>query len=242
MIELQAILYVLQQISLSFSMVIVPCCMPTGYSETVVNRLSIRSKSTIIPAYGRQIPNIAGGRPSILVGTNKRFSVVDQKHEKEMTMSLDAGLCVLLSSQEGTSVFMEHCSREFSIENIRFWCIVNDFHKAVDILRAPSCEDRSEYDESDIVAFAEEIFHKYIEVGSELQINISASQRKEIENDLKHSSRRIERSIFDNVQREIYALMSRHSYPRFLASKDQEHKSELMRKHNKRKSYIFPTQ
>lgn len=133
--------------------------------------------------------------------------------------------------------FLRFCS----IENIRFWCIVNDFHKAVDILRAPSCEDKSEYDESDIVAFAEEIFHKYIEVGSESQINISASQRKEIENDLKLSGRRIERSIFDNVQREIYALMSRHSYPRFLASKDQEHKSEML-KHSKRKSIIFPMQ
>ena len=92
------------------------------------------------------------------------------------------------------------------------------------------------------MAFAEEIFHKYIEVGSELQINISASQRKEIENELRHSGRRIERSIFDNAQREIYALMSRHSYPRFLASKDQEYKSEQLKKHSKRKSYIFPTQ
>lgn len=113
MIELQLLLYVLQQICLSFSMIIIPCCMPTGYSETVVNRLSIRSKSTIIPAYGRPIPNIAGSRPSILVGTNKRFSVLDQKHEQEMTMSLDAGLCILLSSEEGISAFMEHCSREF---------------------------------------------------------------------------------------------------------------------------------
>lgn len=126
-----------------------------------------------------------------------------------------------------------------SIENIRFWCIVNDFHKAVDILRAPSCEDKSEYDESDIVAFAEEIFHKYIEVGSESQINISASQRKEIENALQNSGQRIERSIFDNVQREIYSLMSRHSYPRFLASKDQEYKSEIL-KYSKRKSIIYP--
>jgi len=111
-IRLQLLLYVTQQISLSFSMIIMPCYVSTGYSDAVLNHISVRSKSAIIPAYGRPLPSINGGRSSIL-GGNPRLSVVDQKLQKEMTMSLDAGLCILLSSEEGLRAFTEHCSREF---------------------------------------------------------------------------------------------------------------------------------
>jgi hypothetical protein len=127
-----------------------------------------------------------------------------------------------------------------SVENIQFYSVVTDFHKAVDILRAPTCDDKSEHDESDIGAFAEEIFETYVKVGSELQINISATQRKGVEKGMKKSSY-IERSIFDNAQKEVYALMSRHSYPRFLASRNQELKTSSS-KHlkSKRTSIVLP--
>ncbi len=127
-----------------------------------------------------------------------------------------------------------------SVENIQFWSVVTEFHKAVDILRAPTCEDKSEHDESDIRAFAEEIFEKYIKVGSELQINISSSQRRAVEEQMQ-KSRVIKRSIFDNAQKEVYALMSRHSYPRFLASRNQELKATSSKdSKSKRTSIILP--
>ena len=58
-----------------------------------------------------------------------------------------------------------------SVENIRFWCVVNEIHRSVDMLRAPTCDDKSDHDESDIRTFAEEIFEKYVRVESELQMN-----------------------------------------------------------------------
>ena len=41
----------------------------------------------------------------------------------------------------------------------------------MDILRGPTYDDKSEHDESDIRAFAEEIFEKYVRVESKLQMN-----------------------------------------------------------------------
>jgi len=126
------------------------------------------------------------------------------------------------------------------VENIRFWCIVNDFRTSVDILRAPTCEDKSDHDETDIRAFAEEIFEMYVRVGSDLQINISAAQRRKVEEELENSSR-IERPIFDNVQKEIYAMMSRHSYPRFLTLNKEARASLLKQSKSKRSSMIVPS-
>ena len=39
------------------------------------------------------------------------------------------------------------------------------------MLRAPTCDDKSDHDESDIWDFAEEIFEKYVRVESKLQMN-----------------------------------------------------------------------
>ena len=94
---------------------------------------------------------------------------------------------------------------------------MNDFHHTIDLLRAPTCEDKSEHDESDMKAFAKEIYDTYIKVGAPFQINISAEQSQSIRQGIC-SSEKLSRRIFDNAQNEIFSLMSRHSYPRFLAS------------------------
>ena len=95
---------------------------------------------------------------------------------------------------------------------------MNDFHQTIDLLRAPTCEDKSEHDESDLKAFAQEIYDEYIKVGTQFQINISSEQSSSIRQGLK-SADKLNRGLFDNAQNEIFSLMSRHSYPRFLASK-----------------------
>jgi hypothetical protein len=93
---------------------------------------------------------------------------------------------------------------------------VNEFHKAIDVLR--DVEEKSNHDENDILTFAKEIFQTFIEDNSPMQINISEAQSNSIRQTLE-SSNVINRDLFDNAQKEIYALMSRHSYPRFLVSK-----------------------
>ena len=124
-----------------------------------------------------------------------------------------------------------------SVENIRFWCVVSDFHKAVEILRVPTCEDKSEHDETDIRTFAEEIFDTYVRPGAEMEINISSNQRMKIKEQLNNSAT-IDKGIFDNAQREIYALMSRHSYPRFLTLKNNKELDEEKKRNQKK---VTPT-
>eukprot|EP00979_Chaetoceros_neogracilis_P006792 scaffold1388_cov267-Chaetoceros_neogracile.AAC.29 len=236
--QLELLIGVAQQMMLSFSMIVMPCYFPS--STSVFNQIRQRY-TTSIPGYGRPIPNMHSGRPSIIGGVKSRVTLADKEREREMTMSLDAGLCILLSGDEGIKMFTEHCSREFSVENIRFWCVVNDFHRSVDILRAPTCEDKSDHDEADIMAFAEAIFEKYVRVGSEMQINVSAAQRKKVEEDMEKLSR-IERPIFDSVQKEIYVMMSRHSYPRFLALKNKEAQASLLKhSRSRRASLVVPS-
>ena len=110
-IEWQAVIYVLQQIMLSFSMIILPC-MDDSSVVTWVRSTSRRLTS----GYARHLPQLPNTRGSIYL-PGKRFSAIElkesSKREREATMSLDAGLCILLSSSEGIAAFQEHCSREF---------------------------------------------------------------------------------------------------------------------------------
>ena len=105
-------LYVIQQMMLSFSMIIMPCFFSSGTEYSLLTYIKNKTKFKM-PAYGRTIPNVQASRSSLIVGMKPRESVVDKERTREMTMSLDAGLCILLSSPDGIKTFTEHCSREF---------------------------------------------------------------------------------------------------------------------------------
>lgn len=125
------------------------------------------------------------------------------------------------------------------MENIRFWCAVNEFHNAVDLLRAPACQDESDYGEIDLRVFAQDIVDTYIKNDSEMQINISASQRNKVQRDVTTTGGPIKRGVFDNAQKEVYAMMSRHSYPRFLVTQHKE--ASNYSSGGKRSSIVMPT-
>ncbi len=110
-IEWQALIYVVQQIMLSFSMIIVPCME----DSSVLTWMKTTSKR-LIPGYVRPLPQLTHTRGSLLL-PGKRMSQFElhesNQREREATMSLDAGLCILLSSNDGIEAFTEHCTREF---------------------------------------------------------------------------------------------------------------------------------
>jgi hypothetical protein len=107
----QAFVYLVQQISVSFSMMIVPHMYQFGVVAWVQNR-----SKRFIPGYAGPRPQLHQVRSSLIHVSNRK-SHVDQdesdRREREITMSLDAGLCILLSSNEGIEAFTEHCTREF---------------------------------------------------------------------------------------------------------------------------------
>jgi hypothetical protein len=103
---------------------------------------------------------------------------------------------------------------------------VNEFHTAVDCLRAPGCEDTTiGTEEHDLRSFAKEIFDTYIKANAEYQVNISSAQRLLVHGQLT-STAKVSRDIFDKAQKDVFAVMSRDSYPRFLAS-DYEEKKKM---------------
>lgn len=83
-------------------------------NDSLVSWMKSKSKRLIPGA--RPLPQLPLTRGSMLL-PGKKMSQIEMKENnirtRELTMSLDAGLCILLSSSEGTEAFTEHCSREF---------------------------------------------------------------------------------------------------------------------------------
>ena len=126
-----------------------------------------------------------------------------------------------------------------SVENIKFWSEVNEFHGAVDKLR--DSEGSSTHDEKDILTFAKEIYQTFIVEGAQMQINISEAQSLSITQRLESNESTVSRDLFDKAQKEIYVLMSRHSYPRFLSSNgNRSYKKREEEKIKTKKSSVLP--
>lgn len=210
----QSIIFATQQIQFSFSMIIMPCYFPSVTAGTIYKWIRNHSIVHKNQNHGRPIPHLtAATRRSLRKSMNgERNSAIKlRNHDLEASASLDASLTVFLSSRDGLESFTEYCAKEFSVENIRFWMVVNSFHKSVDVLKG--VQDYSKTDELDLKAFADEIFNEYVEVGADLQINISSSQLSTIKNGIKNWDG-VKRDLFDDAQKEVFLLMSRFTYPR----------------------------
>ena len=242
--DLHPLLEAIQQLLLSVSMKLMPCFR--GKAETLLSWATGNGNlyANAIPGYARPLPKV--GRRRSLRRNSAKDIELDNERRRELTMSLDAGLCVLLSTEDGINSFSEHCVREFSYENIRFWCAVNDFHAEVDLTciehgggkggddcggggggdddgdgggGGDGCANHNpeKLSEVELLDFAKEIYGVYIATEGELQVNIPSALVAEIKDVLEKGD--IRRDMFDNAQREIFNLMSRDSYPRYLATK-----------------------
>jgi hypothetical protein len=110
----QTNVYAVQQMIVSFSMIIIPCCFPT-LPNLLLDRIKLKSFFALSKPPGfKSKPNISGEkRTSMILQINSSQRTVNDARDREVKMSLDAGLCVLLSTTEGIEAFTEHCSREF---------------------------------------------------------------------------------------------------------------------------------
>ncbi len=118
----QPLLQTIQQMFLSFSMIVIPSLsifefIPPSITVKQSNEANSTMSISTLPGYAQSIPMHRSGRNSLIGG---RISIITTKREqraREMTVSWDAGLCILLSTQEGINAFSQHCAREFSSEN-----------------------------------------------------------------------------------------------------------------------------
>lgn len=78
----------------------------------------------------------------------------------------------------------------------------------------------SSNEEIGVGAVAREIYNMFIDINSAIQVNLSSKQKTDIKNAL--DSEQWKRETFDVAQKEIFSVMSRDSYPRFLSSKKKK--------------------
>ena len=109
----------------------------------------------------------------------------------------------LLEDPNGIENFLQYSESEHSSENIRFWIACDKYEKSSPEKMATK---------------ARAIYDEFLSKDVENQVNLDAFQLKDID-------RLMERPnawTFEHVQRYIFVLMKRNSYPRFLKSQHYE--------------------
>lgn len=107
---------------------------------------------------------------------------------------------LLLENPAGRSVFAQFLQTEHSDENMMFWL---------------ACEElKNEQHEAPVTEIAKKVYLDYISILSPKEVSIDATVRDAINKSLARPSAH----MFDEAQAQVYALMHRDSYPRFLNS------------------------
>jgi len=133
-------------------------------------------------------------------------------HARKMSMQFETGvgstsgesLDTVLADPLLKSAFAVHLVHEFAIESLRFWETASTWKNTYEAnaLRRD--------------AMAEVIYETFVAPGSTMEINISYAQRGKTEANLDKET--IMPDCFDDALAEVYALMARDSFPRFVKS------------------------
>ncbi|KAG8003017.1 Regulator of G-protein signaling 17, partial [Nibea albiflora] len=106
----------------------------------------------------------------------------------------------LMRNPAGRNVFREFLRTEYSEENMLFWL---------------ACEDlKQEINKSTIEEKARSIYEDYISILSPKEVSLDARVREVINRKMQDPTPH----AFEDAQLQIYTLMHRDSYPRFLSS------------------------
>uniref|UniRef100_A0A914MDL2 RGS domain-containing protein n=1 Tax=Meloidogyne incognita TaxID=6306 RepID=A0A914MDL2_MELIC len=106
----------------------------------------------------------------------------------------------LMKNKHGQKYFAEFLKSEYSDENILFW---------------QACEElKREKNTEKIEEKARIIYEDFISILSPKEVSLDSRVREIINQNMVHPSSH----TFDEAQNQIYTLMQRDSYPRFIAS------------------------
>jgi len=132
------------------------------------------------------------------------------------TVSMSSGCCRveswarefdnLLSDPEGLRTFTEFLKKEFSAENIYFWCICEKYRMT------STMGERH--------TIAREIVERHLDAGAPEPVNVDSMARSCAQQILSmtEQGKELERDMFVAPQKQIYNLMKFDSYGRFLKS------------------------
>ncbi|XP_039604177.1 regulator of G-protein signaling 17 [Polypterus senegalus] len=106
----------------------------------------------------------------------------------------------MMSTSTGRNVFREFLRSEYSEENLLFWL---------------ACEDLKNEQNSKVVEEkARTIYEDYVSILSPKEVSLDSRVREAINRNLKEPNS----NMYDEAQLQIYTLMHRDSFPRFLNS------------------------
>uniref|UniRef100_A0A914CKA0 Regulator of G-protein signaling 7 n=2 Tax=Acrobeloides nanus TaxID=290746 RepID=A0A914CKA0_9BILA len=109
----------------------------------------------------------------------------------------------LVKDPIGRQVLETFLESEFSSENIRFWMAIQDLQNS------PNCQ---------VDAKAQRIHDEFLASGAPCQINIDSRTLEGTLRALKEGSMVVRRYAFSQAEEQIFTLMKKDSYPRFIRS------------------------
>jgi len=129
-------------------------------------------------------------------------------YQKQTNLYLDVKLSDILASETGSKLFEQHLVHEFSAENLTFWKAVKKWKETYDQASDDSHERT-----------ARNIYNRWLKPGSLLRINVSHRMAIMIQNTIENNrDEGIPKDAFDEVENEVYLLMSDDSFHRFKSS------------------------
>ncbi|XP_052069577.1 regulator of G-protein signaling 6-like isoform X1 [Mytilus californianus] len=111
----------------------------------------------------------------------------------------------LINDPRGQCEFDEYLQKEYSHENLHFWCAVENY----------KCCPRSRQKEE-----MNNIYKIYLEKGSRSEVNVDSKTLDQVHQNMRSSSESNAKAryVFEPAQEHIYVLMKKDSYPRYLRS------------------------
>jgi len=113
----------------------------------------------------------------------------------------------LLADEAGLQTFAEYLKKEFSHENIYFWC---------------ACQKYKSITESgvDRLRIARDIMERHLDPGATEPVNVDSAARSSTQENLSQASNELppDLHLFTEAQAQIYSLMKFDSFTRFLKS------------------------
>ena len=118
-----------------------------------------------------------------------------------------------------------------AIMPVRFWVAVNEYKSKFDEESCPPSSAADNDDEEDIryargskesleaeiLALAKNIYDSFVLDTAKHQVNLSSRHKSDIRKAI--DSKQLVKDTFDAAQKEIFGVMARDSYPRYLGSR-----------------------
>lgn len=168
-----------------------------------LSRLSFKLSKTVGHMLLKLLPctcsSIGGGLNSNENGAGN-LDILDDRTTFEEVLAWGTNFDRLMRNNTGQKYFAEFLKSEYSDENILFW---------------QACEElKRERNTEKIEEKARIVYEDFISILSPKEVSLDARVREIVNNNMVRPTA----NAFDEAQSQIYTLMQRDSYPRFVSS------------------------